>query len=225
MARLGALGILVSLMFWPMAAECFHPVDDSCIPNMKQIDGAVQQWALEHKIPGNAAYSLSNPELLGYLKGSVLPVCPLGGRYLAGRTLSADVYCTAHGTIEQANEAMFGTGRIRARQLYLCAILSVVLMTLLTSPLPWFSADFRRLFTVAMLPAILVLADVFASYGNPPGRIRNVGETPAIILVGFGVFLAFRLSVQEKRWRRAYGAFFATLYVAIIVLKWRSHLR
>lgn len=49
-----------------------------CINNMKQIDGAIDQWAMENDIaegttPGDDIYS--------YIKGAKEPVCPSGGTY------------------------------------------------------------------------------------------------------------------------------------------------
>ena len=67
-----------------------------CIASLKQIDGAVQQWALENKKTTTDTCSLSDPTLLAYLKGSVLPVCPDGGRYLPGGNVFASPRCT-HG--------------------------------------------------------------------------------------------------------------------------------
>src|SRR5579871_5747095 len=62
----------------------------ACIANLKQIDGAVQEWALENKKVSTDSYSLTDPNILRYLKGSVLPICHQGGVYSAGKTV-ADV--------------------------------------------------------------------------------------------------------------------------------------
>ncbi len=71
----------------PQARAC----QNACIANLKQIDGALQQWALENKkLPTDA------PELAGllpYLKGSVLPVCPGGGTYHLGKTVGDAPVC------------------------------------------------------------------------------------------------------------------------------------
>jgi prepilin-type N-terminal cleavage/methylation domain-containing protein len=48
---------------------------NACINNLRQIDGAKQQWALETKQATNATPATS--DLTGYLKSSVL--CPAGG--------------------------------------------------------------------------------------------------------------------------------------------------
>ena len=47
----------------------------SCINNLRQIDSAVQQWALESNASVNA--TVSYPDIRPYLKSSV--VCPAGG--------------------------------------------------------------------------------------------------------------------------------------------------
>lgn len=68
-----------------------------CISNLKQIDGAVQQWALENKKTATDTYSLSDTNLLDYLRGSVLPRCPLGGVYSGAATISGCPLCTVPG--------------------------------------------------------------------------------------------------------------------------------
>jgi hypothetical protein len=50
-----------------------------CINNLRQIDGAKQQWALEHNKTVDA---VPKPEeLLPYLKNGAFPECPDGGTY------------------------------------------------------------------------------------------------------------------------------------------------
>ena len=48
---------------------------NACINNLRQIDGAVQQWALETKAAPNATVTFAN--VSGYLKSAV--VCPSAG--------------------------------------------------------------------------------------------------------------------------------------------------
>ena len=48
---------------------------NACINNLRQLDGAVQQWALENKKAANAAVTLA--DCTPYLKNSV--ICPGGG--------------------------------------------------------------------------------------------------------------------------------------------------
>src|SRR5438093_3707151 len=58
---------------------------NSCINNLRQIDGAEQQWALEFKQPGTATPGYT--DISSYLKNSV--ICPAGG------TTFADSYALA----------------------------------------------------------------------------------------------------------------------------------
>jgi prepilin-type N-terminal cleavage/methylation domain-containing protein len=48
---------------------------NACINNLRQIDGAAQQWALENKASAGATVSFA--EISGYLKNAV--TCPAGG--------------------------------------------------------------------------------------------------------------------------------------------------
>lgn len=65
-----------------------------CRHNLIQLDGAMQQWALENK---KTAHSLPTPEdLLPYLKEHVMPVCPSGGVY-ALRSVGEGPACTEKG--------------------------------------------------------------------------------------------------------------------------------
>ncbi|MGA3284216.1 MAG: hypothetical protein ABSD57_07145 [Verrucomicrobiota bacterium] len=52
---------------------------NACINNLRQIDAAKQQWALENSKTDEAVPVAQ--DLLPYLKGNVFPVCPSGGTY------------------------------------------------------------------------------------------------------------------------------------------------
>jgi prepilin-type N-terminal cleavage/methylation domain-containing protein len=52
---------------------------NACISNLRQIDGAIQQWALDTK-QGDTA-TVTAAEILTYLKNSV--TCPSGGKTFA----------------------------------------------------------------------------------------------------------------------------------------------
>ena len=52
---------------------------NACINNLRQIDGAKQQWALENRKPATAL--VNQTELLRYFKDNTMPVCPAGGSY------------------------------------------------------------------------------------------------------------------------------------------------
>jgi hypothetical protein len=62
----------------PGRTEC----KNACINNLRQIDGAKEQYALEHKIsPGTVVTAAQVGE---YLKGGVVPPCPAEGKYSIG---------------------------------------------------------------------------------------------------------------------------------------------
>src|SRR5690606_38292290 len=54
----------------------------ACQENLSKIDGAVEQYAMEHNLGHNGTVNLTdlyNAEGTGYLKAA--PVCPAGGTY------------------------------------------------------------------------------------------------------------------------------------------------
>ena len=60
---------------------------NACINNLRQIDGAVQQWALEQKKDPAATVAFS--DIAPYLKNSV--ICPSGGTSFANSYTISDV--------------------------------------------------------------------------------------------------------------------------------------
>ena len=60
---------------------------NACINNLRQIDGAIQQWALENKKDPAAAVKFT--DISGYLKNSV--ICPSGGTTFANSYTIVDV--------------------------------------------------------------------------------------------------------------------------------------
>ena len=60
---------------------------NACINNLRQIDGAIQQWALEQKKDTTAA--VTEADITPYLKNSV--VCPSGGTAFADSYTVTDV--------------------------------------------------------------------------------------------------------------------------------------
>ncbi len=64
---------------------------NACINNLRQIDGAKQQWALENKqgdtaVPGDDAVKV-------YIKNNLMPTCPGGGSYTVG-AVNVDPTCS-----------------------------------------------------------------------------------------------------------------------------------
>ena len=67
---------------------------NACINNLRQYDGAVQQYALENKQASTASYTMSliNPYVKLDSSGN-LPVCPAGGTYSEGATVTNPPTC------------------------------------------------------------------------------------------------------------------------------------
>jgi hypothetical protein len=60
-------------------ANAEHAQAAACVNNLRLIDGAKEQWALDHQKPPGAL--LTAADIAPYLKGNTLPVCPAGGIY------------------------------------------------------------------------------------------------------------------------------------------------
>jgi hypothetical protein len=75
-------------------ADQNNKIKYACIANLKQIDGATQQWALENRFSSKTFVDLNKAR--AYLKGGQLPICPGGGAYSA-TTVEAAPRCTIPG--------------------------------------------------------------------------------------------------------------------------------
>lgn len=85
----GYLSIAMGLFFIPLMLSIAVPnfvkaravaQKNACINNLRQIDSAVQMWALEHKKPAESKPTLD--DLKPYLTETL--VCPAGGSYQLG---------------------------------------------------------------------------------------------------------------------------------------------
>src|SRR5215831_13182995 len=68
---------------------------NACINNLRQYDGAVQQYALENKLASTATYTMS--VLQPYIKldsTGNLPACPASGTYSPGASVTNPPTCT-----------------------------------------------------------------------------------------------------------------------------------
>jgi len=88
------IGILAAIAIPNFLKSRTSAQQKTCIANLRQIDSAVQQWALEFKKAETSTYSLTDTDLLAFIKGSVLPVCPGGGTYTEGADVSTDPTCS-----------------------------------------------------------------------------------------------------------------------------------
>lgn len=94
MAAALAIGGLLVFGVQYLRAPRVTAARSSCIAQLKQIDGAVQQWALANKKVTTDSYSLTEPAVLSFMKGSVLPICPHKGTYSAGTNISDAPRCS-----------------------------------------------------------------------------------------------------------------------------------
>jgi hypothetical protein len=67
---------------------------NACINNLRQIDGAIQQWALEHNKTENAVPTAQ--DIAPYFRDQTIPTCPAAGKY-ALNALNARPTCTIPG--------------------------------------------------------------------------------------------------------------------------------
>ncbi len=68
---------------------------NACINNLRQMDGAAQQWALENKQQSTA--TVGTTDITPYIKldsTGNLPPCPGGGSYAASWTVSTHPSCS-----------------------------------------------------------------------------------------------------------------------------------
>lgn len=70
---------------------------NACINNLRQIDGAKQQWALENKQVSAASPSMGVIQpYLGRGTGGNVPTCPASGTYTVNDLLTAPTCTTAN---------------------------------------------------------------------------------------------------------------------------------
>jgi len=71
------IGLLATIAIPNFVRARLKAQQTTCIQNLKQIDGAKQQWALESKAAGNATPKLENIQVyMGRGTASTAPVCP-----------------------------------------------------------------------------------------------------------------------------------------------------
>ena len=73
------IGLLAAIAIPNFARARKTAQTNACIQNLRQMDGAVEQWALEMKKA--TGVTVDSSAAVGYLKGSAMPQCPAGGSY------------------------------------------------------------------------------------------------------------------------------------------------
>jgi len=89
------IGLLVSIAIPNFVRARTTSQANACINNLRQIDGAVQTWALENRKAPSDTYTLS--VIKPYIKldsTSNLPACPANGTYAPGTTVSNQPTCS-----------------------------------------------------------------------------------------------------------------------------------
>ena len=69
---------------------------NACINNLRQIDGAIHQWALENQ--KTSADNVTNNDITPYMKSGVIPTEPSGGSYSISNVATAPS-CSLAGTL------------------------------------------------------------------------------------------------------------------------------
>jgi hypothetical protein len=95
LALVGVVLLLGAAGFFPWWLEREHR--EQCIFNLKWINAAVQQWALDFEMTATDTYSLKDTNVLSSMMASVLPACPSGGVYSAGTNVGDVPRCTIPG--------------------------------------------------------------------------------------------------------------------------------
>ena len=75
MIVVGIIGVLAGIAIPNFIRARTQSQKNACINNLRQIDGATQQWALENKVGASATVTFGNISV--YLKNSI--ICPEGG--------------------------------------------------------------------------------------------------------------------------------------------------
>jgi hypothetical protein len=87
--RIALSFLCLVLVFVTDSQATKSPDTHTCIDNLTQIDGAKQEWALEHNKNSDAKPTWDDirPYLADSFKSGTnqIPVCPQGGKYMLGR--------------------------------------------------------------------------------------------------------------------------------------------
>jgi competence protein ComGC len=91
------IGLLAAIAIPNFVKSRTTACNNSCISNLKQIDGANQQWALENKKLDSDIVDAKAS--IAYLKGGVAPTCPAGGSYTIAVAVSNAPTCSLSATL------------------------------------------------------------------------------------------------------------------------------
>jgi prepilin-type N-terminal cleavage/methylation domain-containing protein len=96
------IGLLATIAIPNFVRARMTSQKDSCISNLRQIDGAAQTWALENNKAPADTYTLDVIKpYLGRGTAGVIPTCPANGTYTPGETLGNPPTCSVTGHVIQ----------------------------------------------------------------------------------------------------------------------------
>ncbi len=81
---------------------------NACINNMRYIDSAKEQWAMEVK--ASTGQAVDTPAVNAYIRGATTPLCPAGGTY-DYRNIGLDPECSVHGSLSSPKQYGGGSSR------------------------------------------------------------------------------------------------------------------
>lgn len=123
------LPLIFFLVVMPKAGWASSTYRHVCLANLMQINGAVQQWALENRLTDTNSYSLRDTNVTQYMPHGKLPECPAGGVYVAGKTVNDLPHCTFHGGLD--NESVWENQQKRIENALFLAVWALVVVTVL----------------------------------------------------------------------------------------------
>lgn len=85
------IGLLAAIAIPNFVKARTRAQQNACINNLRQLDGAKSQWALENKKVDTDTVVTS--DLAPYIKGNAIPDCPANGTY-AVTTVGVNPTCT-----------------------------------------------------------------------------------------------------------------------------------
>jgi len=82
-------------------------MQNACVANLKQIDGAKCSLSLELNVRSRERVEWDRVGLRDYFRGGALPVCPAGGAYNVGATVAELPTCSVHGQVLTQHVRMY----------------------------------------------------------------------------------------------------------------------
>lgn len=97
------IGLLAAIAIPNFVKARNNSLANACIDNLRQIDSAVQQWALEQ---GKKDSEQADPaQVAEYIRNQKIPDCPTGAQYVWAGNLSAipSITCPVGNTVNPAH--------------------------------------------------------------------------------------------------------------------------